>query len=78
METARAKAWETRRQTYGPRGHAGSYQRPPDQLGRRALALVFRLHDEAALSEGQCCKALGLDRVSFRIMCDAALSKDPA
>lgn len=70
METARSKAWATRRAKYGARGHAGAYTRPSDPVGRRALALVMRLHHEGALSEGQCCHALGLDRIEFRKLCD--------
>ncbi len=68
----RAMAWVTRRARYGPQGHAGAYTRPnrADPVGRAALALVIRLHHEETLSEGQCCKALGLDRVAFRRLCD--------
>jgi hypothetical protein len=40
-------------------------------LGDRALALVLRLHREGILSEGQCCRELDLDRVTFRILADA-------
>lgn len=35
-----------------------------------ALRLVWKLHAEGTLSEGQCCKALGIERVEFRIICD--------
>ncbi len=75
MISARAKAWQTRRAKYGDRGHAGAYRRPTDSLGRRALALVIRLHHEETLSEGQCCKALDLDRVAFRELVDGWLNK---
>lgn len=67
----RAAAWETRRAKYGPRGHNGSYSRPYHPLGLRAIRLVLRLHEEGTLSEGQCCKALDLDRVEFRALVDA-------
>mgnify|MGYP005809553565 CR=1 FL=1 len=70
MTEARAKAWNTRREKYGERGHSGAYQRPPSAIGRRALDLVLRLHDEATLSEGQCCAHLDLSRVEFRRMHD--------
>ena len=73
METAREKAWKTRREKYGSAGHSGSYSRFPNATERRALALVILLHAEGTLSEGQCCKALGLDRVEFRKMCDERL-----
>jgi len=45
-------------------------QRQAQILGDRALALVIKLHQEAVLSEGQCCSALELDRVTFRKLCD--------
>jgi hypothetical protein len=69
---ARAKAWATRREKYGERGHSGSYRRASHPLETRALRLVLRLHEEGTLSEGQCCKALDLDRVDFRALVDAA------
>lgn len=72
MSEARAKAWETRRAKYGPRGHDGYHRRPARSLELRALKLIVRLHEEGTLSEGQCCKALDLDRVDFREMVDAA------
>lgn len=69
ISAVRAKAWETRRGKYGARGHAGSYARSLRE--RRALALIADLHRAAILSEGQCCAALDMDRVSFRAMVDA-------
>lgn len=71
MDKAREKAWETRRQKYGSRGHAGSYSRPPSGLERSALAMIVRLHEEGTLSEGQCCRGLNLERVEFRKLCDS-------
>lgn len=71
--TARAKAWETRRRLYGPAGHQGvgaAYLRPRSRREGLALRLIARLHTEAVLSEGQCCKALDMDRIEFRVMCD--------
>jgi hypothetical protein len=65
---ARRKAWVSRRAKYGPRGHAGTYTRTA--LERRALRLIVRLHLEGTLSEGQCCKALAMDRVTFRCVRD--------
>lgn len=65
----RAKAWETRRAAYGPKGHSGGYAR--SRRERMALALIGRLHREGVLSEGQCCTALDMDRADFRAMCDA-------
>lgn len=71
MAEVRRRSWITRRAKYGPGGHSGSYSRRAiDRIGARALALVVRLHREATLSEGQCCKALGLDRIGFRSLAD--------
>ena len=76
----RLRAWETRRSKYGPRGHSGPYRVFVDAVGERrpsqrdtavrALAFILDLHAKGELSEGQCCKALGLDRVSFRELAD--------
>lgn len=70
MHPAREKAWNTRREKYGERGHASAYRRPTNRTGALALSLVVRLHREGALSEGQCCKALEMDRIDFRHLCD--------
>lgn len=71
MAEVRRRSWVTRRAKYGPGGHSGSYSRSAvDRLGLKALALVVRLHNEATLSEGQCCKAFGLGRVEFRRLAD--------
>lgn len=70
LSDARRRSWETRRAKYGQKGHSGAYARPPSILGRKALQLVARLHEEGMLSEGQCCKALAMERVEFRIMCN--------
>lgn len=71
---SRKRAWETRRAKYGPAGHAGTYRtcgsRVVNDLGRRALAFVLQLYANGELSEGQCAKALRIDRVSFRVLVD--------
>jgi len=69
----RVQAWKTRRARYGTAGHARPYRTSPtpaDDLGSRALAFVLRLHAQGDLSEGQCSKALGIDRVTFRALVD--------
>lgn len=74
MSEARSKAWETRRAKYGPCGHNSGYARggrARTALGSLALKLIVRLHREGTLSEGQCCKALDVDRVDWRAICDA-------
>lgn len=63
-------SWATRRAKYGPAGHGG-YSRRVSPLERAALRLIAKLHSEEMLSEGQCCQALGLDRVEFREICDS-------
>ena len=65
----RRKAWETRRQKYGPSGHAGSYDRPCSRC-RAMTALLIDLHASEVLSEGQVAKATGLDRVQIRALAD--------
>ena len=84
LATARAKAWETRRAKYGPRGHGGSYNTArPTPANDGALRLVIELHRDAVLSEGQVAAATGLDRVEIRRMVDelpeaaAALRQSP-
>lgn len=72
----RLKAWETRRAKYGKVGHAGPYRMGTavstvDNIGRMALTFVLQLHARGELSEGQCCRALRVDRVSFRELVDA-------
>lgn len=71
LAAARRKAWETRRAKYGPRGHAGSYDRSPGSgFGQGMIALLVQLHREGVLSEGQVRRATGLDRVTIRAMAD--------
>lgn len=72
LAEVRKRAWATRRERYGPRGHGGAYTRPSPAVQRNALAYVVRLHRDGTLSEGQCCKALDMDRVAFRALCDEA------
>lgn len=71
MSEARAKAWETRRAKYGPRGHAGGYHCAPSAASTRLMRRwLIRLHVEDVLSEGQAVKATGLDRVTVRSLAD--------
>lgn len=69
----RKRAWKTRREKYGARGHSGTYHHPRpiytarwnERLNTMQDALI-RLYREGVLSEGQVSKATGLDRVSCR------------
>lgn len=71
MTDARAKAWATRRERYGPRGHSGSYRCNISAASARLMRrYLVRLHVEGVLSEGQACKATGLDRVELRTLAD--------
>ena len=78
----RARAWVTRRERYGERGHAGAYTRPARaslcDMGCRALPLLLRLHREGVLSEGQIARATGLDRVEIRRLIDEISAGDEA
>ena len=70
----RTKAWETRRQKYGPRGHNGMYSRLSitDYCNIcPARKMIIRLYKEGTLSEGQASKAACMDRISLRIAADA-------
>lgn len=65
----RRKAWETRRDKYGPRGHSGAYSRASAHTG--SLSLVIRMLREGVLSEGQVQAETGLDRVEIRRLADS-------
>lgn len=69
----RKRAWATRRQKYGKRGHNSSYSRwesneYPERAGM--LALLIDLHLAAVVSEGQLAKATGLGRIEVRRLVD--------
>lgn len=70
----RAKAWKTRRERYGERGHNSSYARPYRQteckVCHKLLTALVRLHIDGTLSEGQASKIIGCDRVTLRAMAD--------
>lgn len=69
LSDARRKAWATRRAKYGPRGNCGVYRHGGVSfLENRAIRLIVKLHLDETLSEGQCAKALGIDRVAWREM----------
>lgn len=72
LSAVRAKAWKTRREKYGPRGHNGSYARParPCADCDRMRVLIVRLHVEGVLSEGQAARATGLHRIDLRKLAD--------
>lgn len=67
----RAKAWKTRREKYGPRGHSCAYLRAKCGACHTMRDLIIRLHNEGVLSEGQAARATGLSRVDIRILADA-------
>lgn len=69
----RRRAWKTRREKYGPRGHAGYcpqlrpvYSAPWHARMRSMEAMLIKLYRQGVLSEGQVSKATGLDRISCR------------
>lgn len=74
LAAVRKRAWETRREKYGPRGHRGTYSRSVERASIHGmLALIIRLHNEGTLTEGQVARATGLDRISIRDLADAAI-----
>ena len=69
----RKRAWATRREKYGQRGHSGAYSHPQviytatwNERLRTMQDALIRLYPEGGLSEEQVSKATGLDRVSCR------------
>ena len=50
LSVVRRRAWATRREKYGARGHGGAYTRGPSAAGVGALRMVIRLHAEGVLS----------------------------
>lgn len=70
LKDVRKQAWETRRAKYGEHGHKGSYNYRRCHCNQMT-ALLVKLHNEEVLSEGQVCRATGLDRVSIRKLADA-------
>lgn len=79
VSAARRIAWVTRRAKYGQQGHARAYRRPlcRGDLLNRALTLVVRQHLDGVLTEGQVCRALDLDRIAFRELCDRIVPPEP-
>lgn len=74
---AREKAWRTRREKYGARGHNGAYLRGQSPCAdcERMRATLLRLHAEGVLSEGQVARATGMNRVQVREWIDNANGK---
>lgn len=68
---SRAKAWQTRREKYGPHGHSGvPYDRPAGANEAKMLRFIIGLHRDGTISEGQASKATGLDRIKIRELAD--------
>jgi hypothetical protein len=86
IANVRKRAWKTRREKYGERGHSGAYgaARPiytarwNERLQTMQDALI-KLYREGVLSEGQVSNACGLDRVTCRDLAiqQAAKQQDP-
>ena len=73
LSEVRKRAWETRREKYGQRGHRGSYSRPATGSClscERMTAMIVRLYAEGCASEGQAAKATGLHRIELRRRAD--------
>ena len=69
LPEVRRRAWETRRQRYGEKGHDSRYGRPCPQC-RTMKNLIVRLHVEGVLSEGQASQAIGITRIELRELAD--------
>ena len=70
----RKQAWKTRREKYGERWHKGSYVRSCSACHQMQRTII-KYHNEGILTEGQACKATGLDRVSLRRIADELKEK---
>lgn len=70
MNEHRAKAWATRRQKYGQRGHAGSYYRGVIPDAKPLARLVAFVWGAGILSEGQIAKVIERDIVGVRELRD--------
>lgn len=68
----RMRAWKTRREKYGKRGHHGSYARSAGQTSdaERMRYWLIALHVDGILSEGQAARATGLHRIALREIAD--------
>ena len=80
LTAVRHRAWKTRRQKYGPRGHNSTYSRPaigPCDECRRLTNYIVRLHINGTLSEGQAASALGRGRIYLRILADDMMNAAP-
>ena len=71
-KTARQQAWETRRDTYGPKGHNGyrTQRRKSDPSIETMRRLIAKLVNEGIVSEGQASEAMMLPRIDVRAICD--------
>lgn len=79
LSETRRKAWETRRQKYGSRGHNGTYQRGPSRMvedNARMRQALIRLHIEGVLSEGQTATITGLDRLEVRRLAGQLIAEE--
>lgn len=75
MTAPRKKAWITRREKYGDRGHRGAYKWHHDYRIERMQEALIRLHVEEVLSEGQIMKITGLDRIEVRRLADEMMDQ---
>lgn len=73
LSAVRKRAWKTRREKYGKKGHSGVYGGMHCSCEYRIRLMeraLIRLHVEEVLSEGQVAKMTGLDRISVRTIAD--------
>ena len=81
----RKRAWKTRREKYGERGHSGPdgtklivYSARWNERLRSMQDMLIRLYRQGVLSEGQVSKACGIDRVSCRDLAIQQATKEAA
>ncbi len=66
----RDRAWKTRREKYGERGHAGSYGRPASVDIMPLARIVAFVHGAGFLTESQIAKIIGRDLIETRKLRD--------
>jgi hypothetical protein len=69
LSEVRRRAWATRREKYGVKGHSGAYYRPTDSSVEPMRRLIAKLTNEGIISEGQGSKVTGLYRIQYRDLC---------
>ena len=75
LSEVRKRAWATRREKYGAKGHGGYvHERGENPSLRTMRNLIAKLVNEGVVSEGQAAKAMMIPRIEVRKICDEVRS----